>query len=264
MSDLHSTQVRRLARSLAANFDANSILGVTPKLWLRSDTTINAGGFASQCTDKSGAGKHFLQATGSKQGALVAPGSDPNGYACVVADGTDDGYVCAAGLSAMTNPLIFFAARSIVAPASTGLLFAIGNTADAQSLQIQVGATTVRPGGRYNNAGTSVRNVDVAANDTFWGSSSIKIANIQHDSTAAVSATPTTRARLGEPQPLNSSSAAAVSTVASLAAGLFTNKTATTSFQGAGVYEVIVYDLLATTDQRRRVDLMLLGYYNQI
>ena len=255
-------------REQAADFASFNVLTDVPNLlaWYRADTTTNAGGFVSQLTDKSGNGFHFVQATGSKQPALVASGSDPNGKDCVVFDGTDDALTLASPGFGSTNDItIFLVTRSIVAPGGTARAMAIGNTGDAQSLLLLVpSAGIVRLAGAYNNPGntTSGRDYDTpAVADATLGTSAVRVLVARHNSAAAASATPTTRSRLGQPIVNNSSSAATISTVAALAAAFGSNKTGTGSYLGYGLYESIVCNALLTDDQVRKIELYLAGYY---
>lgn len=249
--------MQREARRLAAAYDANTLWGATPYCWLRADTVTTSTG-VDQMTDKSGNGRHFVQGTGSKQPALVAAGSDPNGFACVVSDGTDDSLTNAAfgALSAVT---LYFATRSIVTPASAGYLLSIGNASDAQSVQVPCTTSGVLQCRYANPSSTlSAASIDVAAGT--YTSSAVRITSVACNTAAGGASIFNARARLGATSS-TAASAATGSTIANLAAALFASKTGGGSYLAAGLYEVIILDAAHTTEQMRLGELMLAGYY---
>lgn len=245
----------RLARDYAANYDASTIVGVTPHCWLRADTVTSSGGLISQFTDKSGNGRHFTQSTGSKKPTLQ---TDSNGRAYALADGGDDGMVCSA-FGAMNAITAFFVLRSVTTPASTGALLWIGNTTDAQSSQFSVASNGNHNSGYRNpsgsSSGMSIVSSYVADSGTtpvIWAASG----TTQNGGSSIWEV----RARLGVTGSLNGT-AATGSTIANLAAGLFANKTAGASYLAAGLYEMIAYNAVLTTEQIYKVETMLMGYY---
>ena len=250
-------------REQAADYASFNVLTDVPSLkaWYRADTTTNAGGFVSQLTDKKGS-VQYTQGTGSKQPALVASGSDPNGRDCIVFDGVDD---CLLGVGIIESACTFFSVtRSIVAPVFEGALFVNGNPGAALSINTVTAASQTRPIQRYENPGGSVssRYVDTAdaVSDARFASSAPSIFVTRHSSTLTASTTPVTRCRLGTPQSSNQTSAATVSTVQG-GAGIGSRNGGGSAFLAFGFYERIVCNALLTDDECRKVELYLAGYY---
>ena len=249
-------------REQAADFASFNVLTDVPSLkaWYRADTTTNAGGFVSQLTDKSGNGFHFAQATGSKQPALVASGSDPNGKDCVVFDGTDDALTLASpGFGAMNDVTWIGVTRSVVTPAASGDLFRQGNFGDAKAIQLTMNTNSILSCSYVNPAST-----DSARNFDFSGVAARTVPTVvcvRHNSSAATSAIPLTRSRLGEVVFANSASNATVSTIAAIGAAFGASTAGTWSYLAFGLYEWIVCNALLTDDQVRKIELYLAGYY---
>ena len=208
------------------------------KAWYRADTVVLATG-VSQLTDKSGNGYHYLQATGGKQPAQVLAASDPNGFDCVVSDGVDDGMVHT-GFGALTGLTHFLVTRSIVTPASGSMLFCIGNPGDARSIgDVREADGTLQS--RYNNPSAT------ATNWTFGPAAPVSGSGIIVSSVVSNTQANTLSGRMGtKPTGSQSATNATPSTIASLASGLFANKTAGGLYVAAGLYELIVCDDVLT------------------
>ena len=248
--------MQREARRLAAAYDASTLWGSTPYCWLRADTVTTATG-VSQYTDKSGNGRHFVQGTGSKQPALVAAGSDPNGFGCVVSDGTDDSLTNAAFGAMSSGYTLYVVTRSIVIPGATGYLISNGNLADVQSVSLIVPSAGALQA-RYRSPTSTVSIGNLGANEVLT-SSNIRISVFSGDTITAGASMWNLRTRLGM---IGSSSGSATSgSVSNFAAGLFADKAGTGSYLAAGLYEAIWIDGVHTTEQMWLGELMLAGYY---
>lgn len=254
-------------REQAADFASFNVLTDVPSLkaWYRADTTTNAGGFVSQLTDKKGS-LQYTQATGSKQPALVASGSDPNGRDCIVFDGTDDALVNATGHAAMNDCTIFMVTRSTTAnPSAAGRYLVLGNiSGDALSFAVAAANSAMSdPVAYYTNTSgnLSYRAVESSISTTVYTSSTPRIMCVRHNSAASASATPLTRSRLGVVSSSNVASGATISTIAQLATAFGATKGAAGSFLNFGLYECFICNALLTDDQCRKVELYLAGYY---
>lgn len=254
----------RYRKRTIADWASFNVLTDVPSLkaWYRADTTTNAGGFVSQLTDKSGNGYHLTQGTGSKQPALIASGSDPNGRDCVVSDGVDDAMTIASpGYGAMNDCTVFDVTRSLVAPGVSAYWFAQGITTEAKVFGCFILGGTTRPAWRYYNPASTLSSRSVDTANAVYASSVPTINVGRHDSAASASTTPIVRSRLGQPVTTNSSSSSTVSTISAYGVGCFAARTGTSGYTAGGLYERIVCNALLTDDQCRKIELYLAGYY---
>lgn len=229
--------------------------------WYRADTTTNSGGFVDSLNDKKGAVNYTQTLT--KRPALISAGSDPNGRACIVFDGVDDYLLQATGHGAMNDCTIFGVVRSVVASSVSGRIWCITNLA-AKSITVFTNALATDPtAGYYNpNNTASSRPVELSGTGTtIYSASAPRILTVRHDSTAANTATPTTRSRLGTPKTANNVSNATISTIAAGAACFGAIPGGTAAYLSYGLYEWMICNALLTDDQCRTVECYLAGYY---
>jgi hypothetical protein len=105
-----------------AEWQPSSIVGLTS--WLRGDSyVLGTGSAVAQLTDKTGFGRHLVQATAGKQPLLIASDPNFNGQPSIDFDGVDD-YMTGAVLSTlftnMPSPIQATAAVVFRADAITG------------------------------------------------------------------------------------------------------------------------------------------------
>lgn len=258
----YGNRARRLAAYLAANYTAGTLLG-TPYCWLRADTTTNAGGFVSQFTDKSGNGRHFVQATGTKQPALTSTDALMGNQASATFDGIDDAVTYAAGFGASNAYTQFLVTRSMVAGGSQRFV-SIGNVADPQSLYIgPASATDSRPTGFFQNPGSTAtqRRSDMAGTSSYYQAAQPAITCIVYDSTQTAANAFVARARLGEPNALNSGSLATPAGVANLATAIGGAKAGTSLYGNFTFAEYIAFAAVLTAEQMASMELLLARYY---
>ncbi len=84
--------------------------------WWRMDT-----GTVSSITDKSGNGRHFVQATGGNQGVL-STSANFNGQSILTLDGVNDYYTCTTALTTSAFTIYIVARRIGAADSSDGIL----------------------------------------------------------------------------------------------------------------------------------------------
>lgn len=248
--------MQREARRLAAAYDANTLWGATPHCWLRADTVTTSTG-VDQMTDKTGNGRHFVQATGGKQPTLVASGSDPNGFDCVLSDGSSHSLTNAAFGAMSSGYTIYVVTRSITTPGANGYLVSNGNATDAQSAQLVVTSSGTMQS-RYSNPGSTVSTGNLSTAEVLTGSG-VRISVFAGDTITAGASMWATRTRLGNIGLVGG--VATTGSIANLAAALFASKAGTGSYLAAGLYEAIWIDGVHTTEQMLMGELMLAGYY---
>jgi hypothetical protein len=146
----------RTLRPRASGFNPKSIAGL--QLWLdaadASSLTVGTG--VSEWRDKSGQGKHFVQATGNNQPSATT--RTIGGRVAVGFDGTNDSLSCSEAIP-NTRPMTFFLVQRIVSKTSFGMSYTSGS-----------GGSTFEIRQSFNSGGLNVvasggNNIDNAASD---------------------------------------------------------------------------------------------------
>jgi hypothetical protein len=262
MSALITTRTRQLQR-IARDFAAFNVLTDVPNLlaWYRADTTVNAGGFVSQLTDKHSGGFHYTQVTGSKQPALTASDSDMGGRASISFDGVDDGLTRASpGFGALTGLTVYMVVRGVIAETAKRY-FSIGNSGTAETTQLQNTSASKIPRASYERA---IGNITVRAMDTdaVPTVNDVRIFSYSISPTTSATSSIVTRARLGTPVTTNTTAGSGTG-VALLATGtaVGSNTPSNNSFSSFTFAEMILASSVHTLDQMRKIELYLAGYY---
>jgi hypothetical protein len=119
-------------------------------LWLRVENdaavTTVSGGFASATADKSGNGRHYSQATGSRQPAFNASDADFNGQPSLTNDTTDDCLTGPAPIDAQGAATLILVAR-VTSEANGGVIGSASGS--APNIIMHVNGTGIQC--RFNN-----------------------------------------------------------------------------------------------------------------
>lgn len=227
--------------------------------WYRADTVTIATG-VSQLTDKKGS-VNPTQATGSKQPTQNVADSLMGGRDSITFDGTQHALIAASpGIGSMSAITIFLVVRSVATPAATAYLLGFGSTSTAQSVQVICYSTTGNTRAQYANPGGTASSWQHTPAQS--DASAARPCILAYSGTLANGGSTVWegRGRLGS----TGGAVTNASTGSTLANQIFcmgANTTGGAAFASFTFGELMICNAALTTEQMRRVELYLAGYY---